>query len=165
MAGEVGDTGAGRGGSPGAGGSKGRGGQRRGGAGNNARKAGGVKRENWKYKKDQTHFVEGQEPELRYKNEKREDYGNKIRNLLYNTLPGSQTDTGESVTPLLAKSRNKANKAQQKEWNKAFALRKKIKPITDPDGDKSEARKKAVRRKGRGRVGTTTLSQSQDTLG
>ncbi len=53
--------------------------------------------------------------------------------------------------------------AQQAERDKEFNLRKKIKPIRDPD-DVIPGKKKAARRKQRGRVGTTTLSNAE-TLG
>ncbi len=57
-----------------------------------------------------------------------------------------------------------AIKGQQAEFAASFALRKKIKPIKDPEGDKSETRRTAAKRKRRGRVGTTTLGNAS-TLG
>ena len=57
----------------------------------------------------------------------------------------------------------KAIAEQQAGFDKQFNLRKKIKPIRDPD-DVIPGRKKAARRKQRGRVGTTTLSNAE-TLG
>ncbi len=50
-----------------------------------------------------------------------------------------------------------AIKGQQAEFAASFKLRKKIKPIKDPEGDKSETRRTAAKRKKKGRVGTTTL--------
>jgi len=61
------------------------------------------------------------------------------------------------------KATARAIKAQQTEFDKQFNLRKKIKPIRDPD-DVVSGKKKATRRKQRGRVGTTTLSNAE-TLG
>ena len=51
-----------------------------------------------------------------------------------------------------------------KGYEKEDIARSKIKPIKDPEGDKTEARKTAARRKRKGRVGTL-LSQGRETLG
>ena len=53
-----------------------------------------------------------------------------------------------------------AIKGQKAEWDATFALREKIKPIKDPEGDKSETRRTAAKRKRKGRVGTTTLANT-----
>jgi len=155
MAGEVGDTGAGRGGSPGAGSR----GKRRGGVSSRdkSRKK-TAKTVLWKHKSDQTHFVEGQ-TKLTFK-EPAEFPTFPGPNLLQNVNSGAGNGR---ITKIEAASRNKALDAQQKDWDKNFEMRKKIKPITDPDANKSENRKRAVLRKGQGRKGTL-LSQS-DTLG
>lgn len=54
-----------------------------------------------------------------------------------------------------------------KGYEKEDAARAKIKPIKDPEGDKSESRRRAAKRKSKGRQGTilTTLSQGRETLG
>ena len=54
--------------------------------------------------------------------------------------------------------------AQQSRWDAEFALRKKIKPIRDPDKVDVTSKKKRTKQKQRGRVGTTTLSNAE-TLG
>jgi len=72
----------------------------------------------WKFKGEQTHFVEGHEKELRYGGD-------------------PNISGGEN------KRRNAAYTAQQDKWSKEFATRQKIKPITDPDANKSENRKRA----------------------
>ena len=83
----------------------------------------------WKFKDAQTHFVEGHEPEKRYSG-----------------------DPNISVSE--HKKRTKDVAAQQEKWNAEFAMRQKIKPITDPDANNVESRKRAVRRKQKGRTGT-----------
>jgi len=55
-------------------------------------------------------------------------------------------------------------------YKKEDVARSKIKPIKDPEGDKSTARRTAAKQKRKGRQGTilagrTTLSQGSETLG
>ena len=65
----------------------------------------------------------------------------------------------------LGKKASKADIAAQKAgWDAEFALRKKIKPIRDPDKVDVTSKKKRTKQKQRGRVGTTTLSNAE-TLG
>jgi len=65
----------------------------------------------------------------------------------------------------LGKKASKADiAAQQARWDAEFALRKKIKPIRDPDEVDVTAKKKRTKQKQHGRVGTTTLSNAE-TLG
>ena len=126
-------------GNPGTGGSRGSGGGRSapGGARRGGRRRGGQSGRTpmeprtllWKFKKAQTHFVEGQAPELRYSGEAEISQGE------FNRRTTAQAD-------------------QLKEFGEALALRKKIKPIKEPDANISESRKRAVRRKQKGRVGT-----------
>ena len=49
-------------------------------------------------------------------------------------------------------------------YKKEDLARSKIKPIKDPEGDKSTARRKSAKRKQKGRAGTL-LSQGRETLG
>ena len=59
---------------------------------------------------------------------------------------------------------NKRRKVLVEEYKKEDVARSKIKPIKDPEGDKTSARRKAAKRKKKGRAGTL-LSQGRETLG
>ena len=54
--------------------------------------------------------------------------------------------------------------AQEAKFKKEDLARSKIKPIKDPEGDKSTGRRKSAKRKQAGRAGTL-LSQGRETLG
>ena len=73
---------------------------------------------------------------------------------------------GAMLGTALNPSTQKRINAQQAEWDAQFALRKKIKPIRDPDKVDVVAKKKRTKQKQRGstRTGTTTLSNAE-TLG
>ena len=159
--GSAGGTGSGgHGGTSGGGRSGGEGGRASGGRGGRRGETGAVPRGRRTLLEliEQTHFVEGHAPKL----------GSLGTGATQNAISAQQEQT-HFVEGHAAKlgSLTQANprdiSAQQAEWDRQFNLRKKIKPISDP-GDVITGRKKAARRKQRGRVGTTTLSNAE-TLG
>ena len=91
--------------------------------------------------------------------------GRKIPTLLDSLLQTHFVEgQGAMLGTALNPSTQKRINAQQAEWDAQFALRKKIKPIRDPDKVDVTAKKKRTKQKQRGRVGTTTLSNAE-TLG
>ena len=97
---------------------------------------------------------------------KKNDTGTKTKTLL--GMLTEQTHFVEGHAAKLGSLGKKASRAdiaaQQARWDAEFALRKKIKPIRDPDKVDVTSKKKRTKQKQRGRVGTTTLSNAE-TLG